>query len=91
MSRRHATSAEPQAAAAADPPFVLHPDAIIFPDQFRKLFRLRESTLRREVREGRLKVYKRGGRYYLIGREVMAWLRGGELKAKKAIGANGTH
>src|SRR5262249_51789350 len=66
--------------ATAEAPFVLHPNAILFPDQFKRLFRLKESTLRREVREGRLVVYKRGGRYYLIGSEIMEWLRGGEVK-----------
>jgi hypothetical protein len=91
MTRRRATAiAEPQATPAPMAPFVLDPNAILFPDQFRQLFRLRADTLRREVRLGRLKVHKRGGRYYLIGSDVMAWIRGGEVKPPgQKAGANG--
>src|SRR5262245_7404517 len=85
MRRPLAEQASP--AATQDTPFVLDPNAILFPDQFRRLFRLRASTLRREVREGRLTVYQRGGRYYLIGSEILAWLRGGVVTPRSRTAA----
>jgi hypothetical protein len=44
-----------------------------------EIFRLRKSTIRREVRAGRLRVAKRAGRYFLLGEWLLEWLRGGEL------------
>jgi hypothetical protein len=79
----HKRRVEQAPAAVPDAPFVLDPNAILFPDQFRRLFRLRASTLRREVREGRLTVYQRGGRYYLLGSEILAWLRGGLVTPRR--------
>ena len=38
---------------------------------------IRESTVRREIRLGRLKAYRRGGRYFFLGNDVLDWLRGG--------------
>jgi hypothetical protein len=51
-------------------------------DSFRRVFGLRQSSLRREVREGRLKVYKRCGKYFILGDQVLAWLQGGELQRR---------
>jgi hypothetical protein len=63
---------------------VVEPTGVYFVDTFRKLFRLRKSTLRREVREGRLRISKRAGRYYLLGEWILEWLRGGELPRRPA-------
>jgi hypothetical protein len=41
--------------------------------------KLTTSTVRREVREGRLRVSKRAGRYYLLGAWLLEWIAAGEL------------
>jgi hypothetical protein len=43
-------------------------------------FNLKKSSLRREIKMGRIKVYKRCGRYFLLGADVLLWLRGGQVK-----------
>jgi hypothetical protein len=55
---------------------VVEPTAVYTAETFRRAFGLRASSLRREVREGRLKVYKRCGKYFILGEDVLAWLRG---------------
>jgi hypothetical protein len=62
----------------------VHPTAVYFVDTFRKLFRLKESSLRREVREGRLRIAKRCNRYYLLGRWILEWLESAEVKRNGA-------
>jgi hypothetical protein len=59
---------------------VIHDTGVYTTDQVRTMLRLRQSSLRREIREGRLRVSKRCGRYYFLGRQLLDWLRGGELK-----------
>jgi hypothetical protein len=61
---------------------VIDPNAVIMPDDLRRMLRLKTSTLRREIREGRLRVCKRAGRYFFLGEQVLAWLRSGELPAR---------
>jgi hypothetical protein len=53
------------------------------PDQFRAVFNLKATTLRREVREGRLRVARRAGRYFILGAWVLQWLEGGEVRREK--------
>jgi hypothetical protein len=40
---------------------------------------LTKTTLRREIRSGRLRVSKRAGRHYILGAWLLQWLREGEL------------
>jgi hypothetical protein len=63
---------------------VIEPHAVYTADAFRRAFGLRESSLRRELREGRLKVYKRCGKYFILGEDVLAWLRGGEVRRPRS-------
>jgi hypothetical protein len=44
-----------------------------------RAFGLRPSTVRREVGEGRLRVSRRAGRYYVLGAWLREWLEGGEV------------
>jgi hypothetical protein len=76
-------------AAAIAPPaapavHIVHRHAVYTANAFRRAFGLKESSLRREVREGRLKVYKRCGKYFILGEDVLAWLRGGEVRRTKS-------
>ena len=75
----------PPDAPLATPPAVasIDPTAVYFVDQARQVLRLRASTIRREVREGRLRIAKRAGRYYLLGEWILEWLRAGELPQRK--------
>lgn len=61
---------------------VITPTGIYSVDQARTILRLRQSSLRREIREGRLRVCKRCGRYYFLGEQILDWLRAGELPAR---------
>lgn len=44
-----------------------------------KTFGLRESTLRREVREGRLRVFVRAGKQWYRGADLRAWIETGAV------------
>jgi hypothetical protein len=77
--RRSPGTAEQDPPASAVAVHAVVPTGVYFVDTFRKLFRLRKSTVRREVREGRLRIAKRAGRYYLLGKWVLQWLEEGEL------------
>jgi hypothetical protein len=61
----------------------IEPRAVYRPDGVRAALGLAKSTLRREVRLGRLRVSKRGGRYFVLGAWVLEWLRGGELRRRE--------
>jgi hypothetical protein len=49
-------------------------------DEIRDIMRWRKSTLRRELREGRLRVSKRAGRYYVLGEWLLEYIKAGEIK-----------
>jgi hypothetical protein len=67
-------------ATAAPGVHIVHRDGVYTTESFRRAFGLRTSSLRREVREGRLKVYKRCGKYFILGEDILAWLRAGEAR-----------
>lgn len=62
---------------------VIQPNAVYFPEDLRRLFKLRANSIRYEKRSGRLKVSRRCGRYYILGRWLIEWLEKGEQPAKK--------
>jgi hypothetical protein len=68
---------------AVTPVHVIMPTAVYTADQAQRILRLRPSTIRREVREGRLRVSRRGGRYYLLGEWLIEWLRAGEVRRRR--------
>jgi hypothetical protein len=76
MPRNPAPSAAPAATPAVH---VIEPSGVYTVDDTRRILKLRQSTIRREVREGRLRVARRAGRYYLLGEWLLEWIRGGEL------------
>jgi hypothetical protein len=88
---RARTQARPRPDAVPPPPVhVIHEHAVYSADAFRQVFGLSASSLRREVRERRLRVYKRCGRYYLLGEDVLDWLRGGLVRARpQPVGSDG--
>jgi len=73
-------------------PRIVHPHAVYLREEFEAEFRVKPSTVRREVREGRLRVCRRAGKYFFLGADILAWLRAGVVKpracAPKANGAS---
>jgi hypothetical protein len=51
-------------------------------EDLRRVFGLKASSVRREVRLGRLRMSKRCGRHYCLGKWVLQWLENGELKRR---------
>jgi len=56
-------------------PHVVHPRAVYSIPAAQSALGLPKTTLRREIRLGRLRVSKRAGRYYLLGEWLPAWAR----------------
>ena len=61
-------------------PHVVYPGAVYTVQDLRQIFGLKASSVRREVRLGRLRIAKRCGRYYCLGQWVLQWFTNGELK-----------
>jgi hypothetical protein len=51
--------------------------------ELRAALHLGKSTIGREIREGRLRVSRRAGRYFILGEWVQEWLRAGEVRRKQ--------
>jgi hypothetical protein len=68
------------------PPAVheLHDHNVYFLEDVEKIFRLPRSGIAREIRLGRLRVSRRGGRYVFLGIWLRQWLEGGELHREPA-------
>jgi hypothetical protein len=61
-------------------PHVIEANGVYFLDTAQAILRLRDSTIRREVRERRLRIAKRAGRYYILGRWLIEWIERGEIR-----------
>jgi hypothetical protein len=61
-------------------PLVIDPNGVFSKKQLQEALQLRNSTLRREVREKRLRVSRLAGKYWFLGSWILEWLAGGELK-----------
>ena len=72
-------------------PRVIAPDSIFKLDELRVFLGLPLTCLRREARLGRLRVSRRSGRYWTIGRWVQVWIEAGEVKAKVRPEMNGAY
>jgi hypothetical protein len=84
MPRNHS----PAAPTAAPPaPFVIEANGIYSAEFVRAALRLKKSSLRTEWRCGRLRVLRRCGRNFFLGRDLLAWLDGGELPRPKGDSA----
>jgi len=79
------------AAPRVQPPAVhiIEPTAVYLLEDAIRIFRLKKSTIRRELREGRLRVSKRAGRYYLLGRWLLEWIEAGEIRRAVPAGRGG--
>jgi hypothetical protein len=79
MPKRRKESSDSIPADLILPALDIKPEAVYRPEQVRVALALRASSLRREWRAGRLRVVRRCGRNYIIGRDLLRWLDGGEL------------
>jgi hypothetical protein len=68
--------------AAPPAPFVIEPNTVYVAEYVRAALRLKASSLRSEWRAGRLRVLRRCGRNFFLGRDLLAWLSGGELRRR---------
>ena len=81
---RTEVSERPQVAPALfgiSAPHVVYPGAVYTVEDLRRIFGLKPSSVRREVRLRRLRMAKRCGRYFCLGQWVLQWLGDGELRA----------
>lgn len=86
---RTETSERPQLlppAFGVNVPHVVFPGAVYTVDDLRRIFGLKATSVRREVRLRRLRISKRCGRYYCLGQWVLEWLEDGELKPPQGRG-----
>lgn len=77
---KHAKAMEAAATVSAGAPHVIHPTATYTKGQLIDALGLKSSTLRREVRERRLRVSRRAGKYYFLGAWVLEWIEKGEIE-----------
>jgi hypothetical protein len=63
-------------------PHVIDPHAVYQLPELIEALQLKASTVRREVREGRLRIARRAGRYYCLGQWVLEWIVGGEVRPR---------
>ena len=56
---------------------VIHPNAVYFLDPAPVRLRVKAATSLREVREKRLHVSRRAGRYFILGMWVLEWIEAG--------------
>jgi hypothetical protein len=70
---------------------VIPDDAVFTMKTLRATLGIRVS-LKYEIRRGRLKVYKRCGKYFTTGIEVKDWLRRGQIFGfGRVVESNGVH
>jgi hypothetical protein len=67
-------------------PHPINPNECYSIAAFQKALGLAASTARREHREGRLRVGRRGGKNYILGKWIWEWLEKGELHRRKDRG-----
>jgi hypothetical protein len=73
------------AAPPALPVHVIVPTAVYTVAQARAALGLRATTLPREIRAGRLRAARRGGRYYVLGSWLLQWVEAGEVKVRRRL------
>lgn len=79
-TRRIVTVPDPP---AIPQPVVIQPTGVYTVAQVRAMLGLRQSSLRREIREGRLAVNRRCGKYFFLGEQLLEWLRAGEVRRQR--------
>jgi hypothetical protein len=76
-----AAEAAPPLPSPIMPALDIRPDGVYLAEQIRTALRLRASSLKSEWRRGTLRVVRRCGRNFYLGRDLLDWLNRGELAA----------
>lgn len=71
-----------EAARERPRPHVIDPNGVYSVEAAMDALWLKKSSIRREVREGRLRIAKRCGRHYLLGAWLLEWLAAGERRQR---------
>ena len=66
-------------------PHVIAADGVYTVEDLRRVFGLKASSVRREVRLGRLRISKRCGRYFCLGPWVREWFEDGEVRRRSSL------
>ena len=64
---------------------IISPNEVFDREAAQQALDLSNSSLRREIRLGRLRCSKRGGRYYFLGSWILEWLSDGEIRGRKEV------
>jgi hypothetical protein len=93
MPRKHSQKTQPSTnPTPTSPAPVIHPRQVFDLHTAERTLGLKPSTLPREIRLGRLRYCKRGGKVLILGRWLLAWLQeAGTVRTKeraKPLGAN---
>jgi hypothetical protein len=85
--RKSTTNTEPPTAGASPQPVIIKPNSIYSLKAAQAALGLKKGCLPREIRLKRLRVHKRANRKFILGEELLAWLRDagpGESPERKA-------
>jgi hypothetical protein len=87
MRRKQAVARDSTApsdpAAPGKPPHVIDPHAVYDMRTAAACLGLAKHCLPREIRLGRLRASKRGGRYLLLGAWLLQWVQDGEVRRRR--------
>ncbi len=64
-------------------PFVIEPRGVYRPADLVRGLGLAKTTISREIRRGRLRVTRRGGKYFVMGTWAIQWLEAGEVHRRE--------
>jgi hypothetical protein len=68
--------------------FVVQPNGVYRPEDLSLSLGIPLSGIRRDIRSGKLRASKRRGRLFVLGEQVLDWLRAGEVRRRKTAGKN---
>jgi hypothetical protein len=92
VPRKRVAVPGPEPPPVIGPVRVIDPHAIFTREEFQAIFCISRNTLRNEIKEKRLRVSKRAGRYWLLGAWILQWFEQGELPVKqRSPEVNGFH
>jgi hypothetical protein len=85
VPRKRAVAPEPTPPPAIRvQPRVIDPNAVFTRASFMAFFGISKNTLRNEIKEGRLRVSERGGKYLILAKWALQWIEAGELPPRNA-------
>ncbi len=65
---------------------IIDPRMVFTVETLRATLGLRQGSLPREIRQKRLKAHRICGRYFILGADVLLWIKGGEIERRETTG-----